>query len=314
MAATERLRTTADTASGKPGLGDHVVASLGQDVKAAALSLDRALKLIENPALKELILKGDPEAVFGGKTLMDLATEDPNGLAEDYRQWQRRTTPESKGRSFTDWLRDVKDVHQHGVLNNPAGILEYGLDDAGARRSFEACLREDPTREAGIWRDPATGENVCVQGGPGYVESGWMADGDSLWSGRTPRWELVLHNHPNRGIAIDRIPSQGDYGALVSPLDPAAPRPIRSAHTWTDPASKLRFETEFGYTPGAPRPWWARYRVDDGTMRIASFAEPPQGAGYNAYQDFINNFHGLPGDPVPGGNLPPVGPPPLPRP
>jgi hypothetical protein len=49
--------------------------------------------------------------------------------------------------------------------------------------------------------------------------------------------------------------------------------------------------------------------VEDGTMRTASFVDPPFATGNAAYQDFINNFRALPADPVPGGNLPVVTPP-----
>jgi len=309
LAASEKLRATADQAAGKPGLGDRILADLPADARSAAASLDQSLKVIRDPALKELIRKGDRAITSNGETLMDLAINDPRGLEGDFSEWQRSES----GKQFEDWLRDVKQMHPHGVINEPAGLLEYGLDAAGARRSYEACIREDPAREAGVYRDPATGEHVCVQGAASYVTSGWMADAENLRSGVRPQWEMVIHHHPNRGLPIDRLPSQADFDVITHYQRAAGtPRPVRSLVTWTDPVSKIRFETEFGYTPGAARPYWTRYRVEDGTFRTASFRDPPFGSGNTEYQQFLNTFTGRPNDPVPGGNLPPVTAPPRP--
>jgi hypothetical protein len=79
---------------------------------------------------------------------------------------------------------------------------------------------------------------------------------------------------------------------------------VTSAFAWTDPASKIQFETEFGFVPGAERPYRTRYRVEDGTFRIASFKDRPADIG--VYQEFVNRFTGQPSDVVPGGNVMPV--------
>ena len=92
------------------------------------------------------------------------------------------------------------------------------------------------------------------------------------------------------------------------------PRAVRSTLTYIDPRSKLRFQTEFGYVPGAPRPFWARYRVDDGTFKIATFEHPPFSAGAGEYGTFLQSFTADAAAPVPGGNLHPVPKPgPVPR-
>ena len=321
--ATEKLKTTTDTASGKAGLGDQVVASLGRDVDATAKSLDRSLKAITDPGLKQLVLQGKKPVTKNGETLMDLAIKDPHELAAEYKLWQ-----ESKsGKPFEDYLADQKGVPSHGILNEPAGLTEYGLNEAEARRSFDAAKAADPTREVGIWKDPATGEYVVVQGGPGFVEQGWEASVDNMRGGKIPKWTLELHHHPNRGIAIDRIPSPGDFGNITRHQRAGdAPKPVTSAHTWVDPTSKITFTTEFGFVPRAERPYWSRYRVDDGTMRIASFKERP--GTTSDYQSWVSSFTGKPTDVVPGGNVmpvaaplppppvpmrPPLAPPPLPR-
>jgi hypothetical protein len=309
--ATERLRTTADTTSGKAGLGDRIVAGLPGDVQATAKSLDASLKTITDPTLKDMVLKSHKPVTPEGETLMDLAIKDPHQLAEDYREWAKKST-----KPFVDWLGDKHQMPSHGILNEPAGLIEYGLKEGEARRSFDACILEDASREVGVWRDPATGEHIVVQGGGSFVEAGWMSDVENMRSGKRVPWELVVHHHPNRGIAIDRLPSPADFAHITeNQRNAGVTRPVRSKIVWTDPVSKIKFETEFGFTPGAERPWWARYRIEDGSSRIASFAERPGTTG--EYQGFLNSFTARTADPVPGGNRIPVPtptPPPLPRP
>jgi hypothetical protein len=56
-----------------------------------------------------------------------------------------------------------------------------------------------------------------------------------------------LHHHPNRGIAIDRLPSPEDFGHVTCYQRAGdAPKSLTSNIAWTDPASKIPFETEFG--------------------------------------------------------------------
>jgi hypothetical protein len=70
-----------------------------------------------------------------------------------------------------------------------------------------------------------------------------------------------------------------------------------------DPTSKLRFQTEFGFVPGAKRPYWARYRCEDGTWKVASFEKAPWAEGKAEYNAFQSTFKGDPNAPVPGGNV-----------
>ncbi len=308
LTATEKLRTTADTAPGsKPGLGTRIVEGMADDVTASIKTLDEAFKTIKDPGLIELIKKSDKKVNARGDTLMDLATKDSYQLAKDFGEWQRLDPKEpGAGKPFEDWLRDRNKMPDHGILNEPAGLLEYGMDEAEAQRSFDAAVREDPTREAGVWADPETGEHVCVQGGPGFVEHDWMADPENFRQGKQPKWELKYHKHPNRGKAIDRLPSSGDFGQVTrnQAID-GRPRPVTSTVMWNDPVSGIPYQTEFGFTPGAPRPYWARYRVEDGSVRTATFADPPFGAGNAEYQAWTERFTGKASDEVPGGNVPP---------
>jgi hypothetical protein len=298
--ATEKLKTTADQASGKPGLGNTIVAGLPADIRSTARSLDQSLKVIRDPGLKTLILRSEKPVTAAGETLMDLAIKDPASVIEDFAEWQKSNS----GKPFEDWLGGIKKMPDHGILNEPAGLVEYGLKEGEARSRVNEAIQEDPTREVGVWRDPETGEHVVVQGGPGFVEFGWASDVENLRSGKLPKWELVLHHHPNRGIAIDRLPSEADFSHIApNQAAGAAAKPVTSSIVWTDPASKLNFHTEFGFVPGAERPYWTRYRVEDGTFRIASFKD----ASVNSteYSNFISTFTGNPTDPVPGGNVMP---------
>jgi hypothetical protein len=45
--------------------------------------------------------------------------------------------------------------------------------------------------------------------------------------------------------------------------------------------------------------------VEDGTFRVATFAEHPSGAGQAEYLAWAEQFSGRASDPVPGGNIPP---------
>jgi hypothetical protein len=311
LTAREKLRVQADEASGKPGLGAKVLSSMEADAASMAADLKKGLGQLSDPALKELVIKDGAKLVSDHTTLADEAAIDPARLQADYSAWQqveRNGPADQKGKPFTEWLRQRKTGRQPGILTEPAGLMEYGLDAGEANRSFESALREDMTREVGVWRDAATGEHVCVQGGHSYVEGSWMDHPDNMLNGQRRPWILVKHYHPNRGLIIDRIPSTADFAHVVTNhLAGSTPRtPIQSTVVWTDPASKIRFETQFGYTPGARRPYWTRYRVEDGTSRVASFAEPPWGAGEAEYRGWAATNFADPAAAVPGGNIQPI--------
>lgn len=313
IAAREKLRTTVDQSSGKPGLGDQVLSSSQADAKALATDLKKSLGQIPEPALKELIINEGSVSVTENTTLADEAVIDAARLRREYAEWadlERNGPKGERGRRFVDWLREDRSGRPHGVVTDPAGLMEYGLDAGGAKRSFEACIRDDPTREAGVFRDVATGEHVCVQGGHSFVETGWTQLPENQLHGKARVWHLVTHYHPDRGLIIDRVPSKADFAVVTSNqragLGP--PGPVKSTVAWTDTTSKIRFETEFGHVPGAPRPYWVRYRVEDGTMRVASFLDAPWDSGAAAYDAWIYSAFSNPAAAVPGGNVMPVAP------
>ena len=107
----------------------------------------------------------------------------------------------------------------HGILNEPAGLTEYGLTKAEAGRSFDAAMAADPTREVG--KDPATGEHVVVQGGPGLVEQGWEASVDNMRGGKIPKWRLELHSHPTVASPSTASRPRGTFGTSPAINGPA---------------------------------------------------------------------------------------------
>jgi len=120
-----------------------------------------------------------------------------------------------------------------------------------ARSSFDAAIREDPTREAGVFRDVVTGEHVCVQGGHSFVEVSWMDLPENKVGGKARVWDMVTHYHPDRGLIIDRISSGSDFDVIsYNQRAGLAPRgSVQSTIVWTDAKSRIRFETQFGYAP-----------------------------------------------------------------
>lgn len=325
LAAQKKLNVAVESASEKPGLGAQIVATAMGDAESMAADLKAALDKIKDPALKDLIItasRDNPNEV----SLADLAVADPEKLQADYETWKKisrdKDNPD-RGKRFDDWLRDKATPEQPGTITDPAGLVEYGLDNAGAKRSFEAMISDDPSREAAIFRDTATGECVAVQGGHSFVEGrSWQMLKENFRQGDPAEWHLEIHYHPNRGLTFDRLPSMADFDLVTGDTLALRSRtPVQSAIAWQDPVSKIRFETEYGFVPGAERPFWTRYRVDDGTMRVASFKDPPwTGPGAAEYQQFLYNKAVLdPATAVPGGNVMPVpGPlppqPPLPAP
>jgi Domain of unknown function (DUF4157) len=303
LAAREKLRTTADRASGRPGLGEKILADLPADVRAFTADLEKAIQQIKDPELQGLVRNSSKPVAQDGTTLAELAARDPAQLEADFAAWKES----GRKQPFEDYLTQSRAAHAHQIVSFPDGLVEEGLDAAGARRSYEASLAEDPEREVGIWKDPATGEYVCVQGGPEFVPTAWMGKPENLRGGKVARWDLVMHHHPGRGLMIDALPSGGDFDTLTHwQRATGVPKSIRSVLTYIDPESKLRFQTEFGFEPGAKRPYWARYRVDDGTVRVASFENPPWAEGAAEYQAFIDGFKGDASAPVPGANIQPA--------
>jgi hypothetical protein len=178
------------------------------DAESMATDLKAALDKIKDPALKDLIVtaSGDkPNEVC----LADLAVADPEKLQADYEIWKKASRDKDnpdRGKRFDDWLRDKATPEQPGTITDPAGLVEYGLDNAGAKRSFEAMISDDPSREAAIFRDTATGECVAVQGGHSFVEGrSWQMLKENFRNGDPAEWHLEIHYHPNRGLAFGQV-------------------------------------------------------------------------------------------------------------
>ncbi len=175
----------------------------------------------------------------------------------------------------------------------PEGLVEFGLDENGARRSFRVSLQEDAAREAGIWMDPQTKEFVVVQGGRNFVETEWMSRGEMLRGGRRPNWRLVEHYHPEARL-VDRLPSPDDFKSIMhwQTIGAEKPHEISSVIRYTDPQTHIEFTSRFGHSPGDARPFWVEYRSPDGRWTTRRFREPPWNTG-SEYSRFVEGFGGV---------------------
>ncbi|HKN45939.1 MAG TPA: hypothetical protein VJW23_18655 [Propionibacteriaceae bacterium] len=179
---------------------EQILSVSATEAKSLAADLKQSLGRLTDPALNELIIKDGAKLITDHTTLADEAVVDPARLEAEYAEWQdlERTGPkDQRGKRFDDWLREERTSRHHGVITDPAGLMEHGLDAASAKRSFDAAIREDPTREAGVFRD-ATGEHVCDQGGtPLSRSAGWTFL--KIRSVAKRVWDMVTHYHPDRG-------------------------------------------------------------------------------------------------------------------
>lgn len=144
---------------------------------------------------------------------------------------------------------------------------------AEAEEMFHNSLRDDPSREVGLYVNSVTGEHVLVQGTDRTV----IVAGDNrnpvgiAGEGVTQRWKelldtdqgqwmLVAHNHPGNADATPdgwrtRLPSGrgGDFSVMMheSAAMGGATRHSKIVVTHEGRAST----TEFAYDPSAPRPF-----------------------------------------------------------
>ncbi|MDT5173122.1 MAG: hypothetical protein QOG37_373, partial [Mycobacterium sp.] len=111
--------------------------------------------------------------------------------------------------------RVARKVVKEATDDYPEGLVHYGLGPEDAKKSYEKSLFEDPTREAGVWRDLDNGEHVVVQGDRGFVGTDWKADPE--FAGR--RWHSVEHYHPSSGVdwQLNRYASPEDWDVLMEP-------------------------------------------------------------------------------------------------
>ena len=137
LVAETNLRTVAESVSGKPGLGDRILASLPADEKLFAQQLDEAIAQLKNSELRQLVRESrqvDPL----GRTLQDRVVTDQAGLERDFGEWQRTG---SKG-PFEEWLwRDQK-----VWVNTKSGVF-HGEDSPfyGATKNGKYMTRGEAT-------------------------------------------------------------------------------------------------------------------------------------------------------------------------
>lgn len=183
-------------------------------------------------------------------------------------------------------------VEDPGVQAAPEGLVHIvGPSEADARESFRRSLEEDPSREAAIFLDPATGDYIVVQGETGMVEVEWLGRGGEL---RGRQWRLIEHNHPG-GHVLARFASPQDFEAMMhfQNVGEEPPGPVTTTILWRDPRTNEELQTEIGYDPDLPEPFWIRYRDPQGDWQVETFADVPWNAGSD-YEGLLRRFGYVP--------------------
>ncbi len=161
-----------------------------------------------------------------------------------------------------------------GVMILPNSTSRAEIDEV-----YHRTLREDPTREVAIYRNPETGEHILVFGNadkayigpfPKLGEAPHAAESPALrqeWKEILPadvgRWELQAHYHPGAAGQHDvapmwrRIPSSGeqagDFLALQRESEAAGGQPRASVIHYRD--GERTGYTIFGHQP-PDAPFW----------------------------------------------------------
>jgi hypothetical protein len=295
QAGLEKLLTAAELNPGKASL---VFDMLGTDPENANAFLDFAGTL-DGPGLKRLLdgtfhgsgsemaeflamlrrlPEGHQQAAI--KLLGDLGNDTALARATGRTLPARRATgvpPRSGPHDEPSMPAESKaqTLSPH-VDRYPEGLVHLELTRPEAYQSFQDSIAEDQSREAAIYFDAANGEHIVVQGSERFVDTQWMA----LPGLRRP-WQLLEHYHPEG----DPFASIDDFEAMMDPqLRYGRPeQPLSTRIRWVDPASKIQFVTEIGYTPGIMKPYWIKFRNDSGAWEFHDFADTP----WNAGSDYI---------------------------
>ena len=175
-----------------------------------------------------------------------------------------------------------------------------------ADKTYFAAIREDPSREVAIYRNPVTGEHILIFGNKDSVfisknetEREWPNPAEApgrrqKWKEILPadvgRWELEAHYHPgyndqhNEAPLARRLPSSGanagDFSVLRYEAHAAGGQPRSSVIHYTHEGRVA--STIFTYDP---RSTTARYRLileDPATGRRVPYAFPT----IEAYEDW----------------------------
>jgi hypothetical protein len=144
-----------------------------------------------------------------------------------------------------------------------------------AQTMYENTWREDPSREAAIYRNSETGEYIIIQGDSGevYVEGSGGEREAPQGGGVSQRWKelldgqdvghwvLMAHSHPvdpTTGVVsdVDRFPSgaSGDFQTVFWASQMAGGEARSSTIHYETPQGPDY--TRFGYDPQADSPYW----------------------------------------------------------
>lgn len=178
------------------------------------------------------------------------------------------------------------------VEEYPEGLVHLELNRGEAYSSYRKSIDADLNREAAIYVDPDNGEHIVVQGNREFVDTDWYKE-----PGMQRSWQLEEHYHPGNDTGA-RYASPDDYHAMMDPIIAGGDltKPISTKIRWRDPASKLEFYTEIGYTPDVDPPFWIKYRDVEGKWQFKQFRDVPWNSN-SEYEHFLIRE----GIPVPDG-------------
>jgi hypothetical protein len=183
--------------------------------------------------------------------------------------------PETQRRPARPEVIELETLPEATVMMDPDP-----RNPAAAYENYATLIRDDPTREVAVYRNPVTGEYIVVQGVEGTVFVGRSAtSGDPEAphpAGSTQRWKEILghdtgywslesHFHPDYADpgahpALKRLPSGegGDYDAVRYDSDAAGGIASTSRIHYLE-GGEYR-HTDFGYDPANARsPYWIEF-------------------------------------------------------
>jgi hypothetical protein len=233
------------------------------------------------------------------------APTEPSAVTQTRQRTRRASTPPDQETNVPGSKAPAKAPKSVDEIPwaDDVGMAAIELNRAGAYQEFNRWIAHDPLREVGIYRDPASGEFIVVQGKETSVG---LKDVFSDASMRR-NWEPIEHYHPGAD-PLARIASGGDFHAMMhgqitgqSPVGPVSSR-IR----WLDPQTGAGRVTEIGFRPGDAEPYYMKFQELDGKPVEKTFKTEPWLPGSD-YEKFLESRYAAAGTPASGTGSPQPG-------
>jgi hypothetical protein len=181
------------------------------------------------------------------------------------------------------------------AVRTEKGLL---MRQSHAEALYFDVLGRNPGREAGILRNPLTGEHIV-----GYGDTFGFHGPQSF--GRGGPWEIVRHYHPYVA-RTSRVASTADFAGLIGPQFPFYNRPASSVIDWFDAAAGKWKQTTFGFEPGVAEPFWLRFQDEAGGWHTVRFSDATRTG--SPYENFVNQYRANPTAIPKDGAMPGMGP------